>query len=503
METPCDYSKLTIPNDPEYVQIVARYVDQVAQKLGFEDSERKMIQDAAAEVVADIIRHAFEPHERSTLEVSCQRVAVGLKVTIRDWGMPFEPRMVIASATGRPSELLTGTAAEHRDLRDRVNEVEFHNLGPEGKETVLVNYLKHRSITDYYDACELEPYPLSLPTGRDRSSSCGIVVRQMQPTEAVEVARCVYKAYGYSYGQEHVYFPERLVQLNEAGEVFSVVAVTREQKVVGHAALVRHDMNCLIAEMGMAAVEPAFRGQGVLTRLTEFLVARAKAERLTGVFSQAVTNHPYSQQAGLAIGEKDCAIKLGFIPATSSFKGITERLPQRDSAVVHFMYLNRPSTVSVCLPSHHRDMVVRLYQHLGVLPEWEETYVDGERVQADRSAVRVSASVRMGLARIEVVQYGRDALQEVKTRLKELCMRHFDVIHLYLNLGDPLTCRFTEQFEELGFFFSGILPGGCPGDALILQYLNNVPIDYLKIVIKSEMGRTLLAYIRQQDPNVA
>jgi anti-sigma regulatory factor (Ser/Thr protein kinase)/N-acetylglutamate synthase-like GNAT family acetyltransferase len=501
MDTVCDYSKLSVPNDEGYVAIATRYVGSVAEKLGFEASECAMVERAVAEVLTDIITYAFDPNDRSTLEVSCERIPLGLKVVVRDWGMPFEPRLVTADAVEEESGLVPRPESGLAVLKKCVNEVEFHNLGPEGKETVLVKYLKHRTITDYYDACELGPYATSVPEGRSPASPSDIVVRRMQPEEAVEVAKCVYKAYGYSYGNEHVYFPERLTELNRAGEVFSAVAVTGNHEVAGHAALIRYDKDCPIAEMGMAVVQPAFRGLGLLTRLTEFIVAQARAEGLTGVFSQAVTNHPYSQQAGLHIGEKDCAVKVGFVPATSTFKGITERLPQRDSAVLHFMYLNKPSTVQICVPPHHRDMILSLYHNLGISPELVEIDHCSEQLQPDESVVRVGATVRMGLAHIDVEQYGRNVVREVHARLQDLCRKHFEVIHLHLNLNFPSTCRLTEQFEELGFFFSGILPTGCTGDHLILQYLNNVAIDYGKIVIKSEMGQALLAYIRQRDPN--
>ena len=39
-----------------------------------------------------------------------------------------------------------------------MDQVEFHNLGKDGQEIVLVKYAKSRPIQDYYDACELEPY---------------------------------------------------------------------------------------------------------------------------------------------------------------------------------------------------------------------------------------------------------------------------------------------------------------------------------------------------------
>ena len=108
-----------------------------------------------------------------------------------------------------------------------------------------------------------------------------------------------------------------------------------------------------------------------------------------------------------------------------------------------------------------------------------------KRVPDDVAVARTIVTNVAGLVKIHVAQYGKNVLAEVKTRLKDLCMKKFEIIYLYLDLSDPLTCLFTEEFEKLGFFFSGLLPGGAEGDALILQYLNNVPIDYGKLRIKS------------------
>ncbi len=40
------------------------------------------------------------------------------------------------------------------------------------------------------------------------------------------------------------------------------------------------------------------------------------------------------------------------------------------------------------------------------------------------------------------------------------------------------------------------------GDALILQYLNNVRIDYDKIVLYSDEARQIRDYVREMDPNL-
>ena len=66
-----------------------------------------------------------------------------------------------------------------------------------------------------------------------------------------------------------------------------------------------------------------------------------------------------------------------------------------------------------------------------------------------------------------------------------------------MKLTDPLTAKYTTEFEKMGFFFAGILPRSNTNDELILQYLNNYTIDFDQLKIASEKGREILAYVKE------
>jgi serine/threonine-protein kinase RsbW len=495
----CDYSKIVIPNDKSYISAACAYMAQVAEKFGFQDDEKDLICKALAETVGNVIERSFEPGDRASLEISCERVPLGLKIVIWAQGLPFDPRPLITDeACSVDGDLeLTGLCL----MKEYMDQVEFHNLGKDGQEIVLVKYAKNRPIEDYYNACELEPYSRHAVNRTKVHIPAFIGVAPLKPDQAIEVCKTLYKAYGYSYFYPHMYYPERIVELNQSGHLISAVALTDEGEVVGHAALIKTDPHARIAELGIGAVKPEYRSQGVLSRISEFLTIKARADGLLGIFGQAVTNHTFSQQVGLRMGFKDSAILLAYVPMTSSFRQITDKLSQRDSVVVHYLYLNKPSRNTVYLPGHHKGMLVKIYHDLGLTFELEATECGLKRVPDDEAVVRTIVTNVTGLAKIHVAQYGKNVLAEVKTRLKDLCMKKFEIVYLYLDLSDPFTCLFTEEFEKLGFFFSGLLPGGADGDALILQYLNNVPIDYGKLRIKSEEGKRLLDYVMQRDPN--
>ncbi len=116
-------------------------------------------------------------------------------------------------------------------------------------------------------------------------------------------------------------------------------------------------------------MKPEYRSQGIFIALTAHLVEKARSEKLMGVFGQAVTNHTYSQQVGDRCGLRDCARRSGSAFGDGDIQGITEKLTQRESVVAHFMYLDKPEHVRIIPPQQHKEMIRRLYYHVGVEPK--------------------------------------------------------------------------------------------------------------------------------------
>lgn len=496
----CDYSMITIPNDPLYIGVATAYVDAVSQKMGFDSSDRARIHSAVAEAVSNVMAHAYEPTERASLQLGCERVPMGLKISIRDKGIPFDPSQANQCAIDPTTSDLAPNGCGISFMKELMDEVQFNNLGPDGKETVLVKYLQNKSITDYYEACDLRPYQESSPQTASAHQP-EIAIRHMNASEAVEVSRCVYRSYGYSYSNEKAYYPDQLIQLNASGQIYSAVAVTPTGEVVGHCALLRSARSPRIAELGMAVVKPEFRSRRIFSKITEFLVKKAKSLSLVGLFGRAVSNHTFSQALAHRLGLEDCAILLGHLPQTASFKGITEKLPQRETLIVHFAYLFSPPNHLVYPPPRHLDMIKRLYANMHLNPTVKAPDDASTYPLPNQSVVKTSVNNSLGFARIDLERFGQDAAREVKKRLRELCLQRIDTINLYLDLLDPSTPVFAPTFEEFGFFFAGIFPAERRGDALIMQYLNNVPIDYTKIKLEGQSGKDLLSYIRQNDPS--
>jgi hypothetical protein len=101
----------------------------------------------------------------------------------------------------------------------------------------------------------------------------------------------------------------------------------------------------------------------------------------------------------------------------------------------------------------------------------------------------------MGLAFLRTTGCGADLAALARYRLQELCQQRIDCVYLDLPLGDPHAAAACAPLEELGFFFSGVIPEYADGDVLRLQYLNNVAFDPARTTTVSPFAKELYAYV--------
>jgi len=243
-----------------------------------------------------------------------------------------------------------------------------------------------------------------------------------------------------------------------------------------------------------------YRGQGAFNRLNEFLMKTPKRREFAGMYAYAVANHVFAQKTMARYGMNDCGLLLATSPMSWKFKGIPRDSSQRISVILSFRYMDEPRRLTLYPPSHHRAMIEKLYLNLGAQHDFAAAPRQLEL--PDRpSDLFFGTNLSEGCAEIFVKSYGRNVVPEVRKLLRSFCLQQLAAVNLFLNLQDPATAVLTEELENLGFFFSGILPCARAGETLILQYLNNIDLDYDKVTACSNVAKEMLGYIRQHDPN--
>lgn len=497
------YSEIRIPNDPAFGGPVAKYVGEIGRVIGFAEMELRSVEHGVLETVSALLEYSFDPNEDASLVVSCEHVPEGLKVTFKDKGLPFGSAEVPPGRGVCPIEDASRLCSRIFGLKGDFDEIRFRNLGQGGKETVLIKHLKSGSIADVREPGDLESHESRVVRPPSPSERPKWIVRPMMPSEAPEISKLVYKAYGYTYAHDDVYYPERIIALNETGRLHSAVALADNKEIAGHCAMQFLEDNPRIAELSQAVVKPEYRSGGCLWAMTGYLIRFAEEKGLRGLFTKSVTEHVFSQKTAWRFGFNDSALFLGIIPCDTVFKGVSEPLTHRGSLLIEFRYLEKPSSLICHAPTRYREMIARIYENLGASPvmRTDPPEAAGDAVP---SILRLEATGGLQLVRIVVERPGSDVAARVKTKLQELESQGFKIFHIYLDLGDPWTPALSRDLDGLGFFFAGILPeGSAKGDALILQFLSDVNIDYDSIHVRSDLAREMLAYIKDQEKSVS
>ena len=84
MKHPAESSTLTVPNDLLYLPAIQAFISEVANKVGFGRRDTTMMLIAIEEAVVNVVKHAFEPDEKATFQVTVQPASSGMTVIIKD-----------------------------------------------------------------------------------------------------------------------------------------------------------------------------------------------------------------------------------------------------------------------------------------------------------------------------------------------------------------------------------------------------------------------------------
>ena len=324
------------------------------------------------------------------------------------------------------------------------------------------------------------------------STMAQYTIRRFCSDDAAGVTRLVEGVYGDTYYPRELYNPDKIVELNEAEKLVSIVALDSAGEVIGHYALERPDLGA-VAEASDAIVALDYRHHHLLEEMRPLLREEAKRLGLTGLVGYPVTNHIFSQKAEDHFGSHPCGIALGLWPR--SFHNMPEPLTQRMSFVVYFDYV-RPAAHVVHVASPHREMIARIYQQYGISYELCEV---GPEVETGDMVMEHEPEVQTGTIRV------RRAGANTASSLCETCENLCDgcgakAVTLELPLAQPETAEVCRAAEEAGFFFCGLGPAfAADGDALLMQYLAE-DLDLSLIEIENPFAKDLLAYVgRERD----
>ncbi len=471
---------MTIPSDKRYIPLC---MDTIAKSLEIAKIEREdalHIAAAARELLFNAVTHAYPKNMTGTIDVDIGFLPHGIRISVHDMGLPFDFEGYMSSQS----------EGGLKRAREYVDELRFTNLGKRGKAFTIFKAhpvefadLPFRPYSDLEDESPASLKPAS------------IQIRDFEPGDEEAISRLIYNNYTYSYYKSLFYYPKKILELNETEKIASVVAETKDGKIVGHFALVKvQESN--IAEIGVAVVDPDFKGKGIMTSMLGRIEQRAKEMELFAIFGEALMLHPFSQRANLRHGFGESALLLGIVPNTVSLTDPNAvRTKKRSSVLVGYKILSGDSERAVFIPEVYEKLVRQIYENCGL-----KAVPAKRRVRKKSSLISFELGEYTQTGTLVIDRVCGDFSHTLRHYLHTLYKKHVDMIYADINM---MQCsqidRAIRVLKEEGFVFSGVMfyrKGD--DDYLRMQMIGSDNVETRRIVCHSPFCSRLLAFIDEE-----
>jgi hypothetical protein len=409
-----------------------------------------------------------------------------LRIEVRDRRLPLTPAETRRSQARRLVAL---------GFADRIRIGRDGELG--NRAEVEVQLDTDDSVADFVEPHGIGDPDSPRPPRVSEAEAAALEVREMSPSDAAGLARCIYRCYGYTYLNPMLYRPRQVARALRCGQMVSVVAATPGGEVVGHIALTFDHSGDPVPEGGKLVVDPRYRGYHLSDRLAEHRKALAVEMGLPGYWLECVVNHPYSQKEALATGGAETGLLLGMTPADSEMTGVENFAGGRHALIP--CYVPLPADLDgdahgglsrrVHVPARHAELVERLYEALGLRREIVIGPGAGVGAGADVTVLTTDVTPAAGRAHLRVATLGDDLTERVAEELEGLMAFEVATTHIDLPLWQPAAAVAVEALEPLGFFWGALVPCfGTEGDVLRLQRLGDHPVQSEGIVCARSEG---------------
>lgn len=451
--------ELVFSNDRRFISSVSAFTHEALKQWPLHAAVALKLGELVLSAAARAVERAYPVGEEGSIKLTISDSHGKLEIFVRDYGLPQDVEELERRLHAQDSPSRDALDWPGMEVAD---EVHWIGYGRKGKAIQIVKWL-HEDHVENAAGANLTPFHEDELLAPEQEYS----IRRMLPEEAAQVSQLIYRAYGSTYFNDDVYYPERVAAQNASGRVLSYVAVGADGRLAGHYALERNQEGP-VAEGGQAVVDPAHRGRGLLDRMKDAALEEARRLKLAGWYADAVSVHTMTQQSNLKHGAHLTCADLAIAPSTEQFRGIATGAAQRVTCLLFFHWLDPPTPRKIFVPARHRDMIAAIYAGLDVPVEF------GEPASCvGHGTLRVTVDSGAATAYVRAEQLGADTAHVIRHAKREIVEReHAEVVYAELPLGNPGTPGVAEELEAEGFGFLGIAPCfSTRGDVLRMAYL--------------------------------
>lgn len=139
------------PAEPDSIYPILEFIKIYAEKRQISSAVINQLMVATEEAIVNIISYGY-PEKKGTIEVSCHptKTKPGIRIVIRDRGVPFNPLVNAPAAPSNPDDILQKSENTLGGygvliLTGLMDKVEYERID-DGNQLSLVKYTDHESI---------------------------------------------------------------------------------------------------------------------------------------------------------------------------------------------------------------------------------------------------------------------------------------------------------------------------------------------------------------------
>lgn len=446
-------AQLHISDDEKVIGPVCEFTYQWCLQSGLDSKDALHFTVAVSELISNIIQFAYPYERQAFFDISFSHSLSNIELIVSEVGEPFDPDLHPYNVE-EAIEDGNFEGAGFRIIRRFTDDFLFINKGKEGKEFRLLKFIELSVLDALMERSKAQQQQIDRDIEKAAEVEDTYDTHEITAIDAEDIAKLIYRTYGYSYVKEDMYFPKKIEKTLNSKDKLGVITRNQEGEAVGYFAILKSsDSN--IGEVGEAVVSPDHRRRGIMSKMMEFLIQTAKDQELDGLFGKAVTTHPVSQRVNRKYGFVSAALMLAQFNKLK-FKGF-EDYPQPISEIIDFLPLNKEDKKKVYLPAKYKEILAGTYKELDLPVEIEEYPAVGKL--ASKSDVELLINYSESTSLIIVNKYGPDyrtVLYEMINSLEK--QESLNTIYLDLPLENKVTPEQFKKLKGLGFIYCGLVP---------------------------------------------
>ena len=474
---------LKIPSRQSYFKLVKDAISDIGDISAFTVQDTEALIEATGELVSNAIEHAY-PQRQGYIEVSIHPFETGVRIDVHDWGIPMSGKKL------KSVPLDPNASLGFNRIYALADRFEYKNLGKNGKKFIILKYASHTHKKEKEDAeSRNEEGTHTINT------EAPITVRDFQEGDEEGISHLIYKNYGHSYIKDTFYYPQEIAA-QHSRKFYSVVAES-EGRIVGHFAFILLPEST-IAEIGIVVVDPLFKGRGIMNRMMDRILQKAREVGLDAVFGEAIMYHVFSQKSNLKHGFSESALMLGKTPVDITIENneLTQ-MQKRGAVLIGYKFFQRYDK-SLYLPKVYKKQITKTYENAQI--RWKRKKKI-KKTAPEHLFLHYRFDPPTNIATIRIDHYGKEFKHKFLLLVEQLRAKHCDMIYADISLEEiPQINKVVKILNKRGFFYAGVVfLLHEQKDYLRLQLKNSDKIGTKNYVCYSDFCKALSAYIREDE----